>query len=162
MTIRKPHQYWCVHDKEGRHLPHAENNVTLKKFSASNFKKKHCASTLSWHCTEEEVPALSVHDATWPSQSGFSWDSRGCQTHMTASLTTSKRRLQPPFDLLKLHTNTKARLKRGTHCKKAQGVHATKIERKATNRPAESTKTCHASFSLFTLTTTLSSAHGDE
>ena len=73
----------------------------------------------------------------------------GCQTNSTAPLTTFKRELQPPCDLLKLHTNTEARSKQGIHSKEAQGVHATtKKERKDIHRPAQITKTCHTSFPL--------------
>ena len=51
-----------------------------------------------------------------------------------------------------------AHLKRDTHSKNAQGVHTTtKIERKDTYRPAQSSKTCALPFHLlFPLTTTLS------
>ena len=53
--------------------------------------------------------------------------------------------LQPPSDLLSL--------KRGMHSKEAPGVHATiKIERKDIYRPAQTTKTCHASFPLIVST----------
>ena len=54
----------------------------------------------------------------------------GCQTNLTAPLTPFKRRLKPPSDLLKLHTNTKARLKRATSsavrcCTRSRGTNVT-------------------------------------
>ena len=73
-------------------------------------------------------------------------------------LTPIRKAVQPPFDLLNYTQNTEARLERRNRLlqKKARGVHTTtQFEgKKDSHRPAQSTKTCHASSLLFLSLTT--------
>ena len=60
-----------------------------------------------------------------------------------------KRKHAPPCDLLKLFTNTKARLKRDTHSKKTQSAHtATKLKKRTPTGPLSPQRPATLPFSL--------------
>ena len=106
--------------------------------SASRPAAHQCARNHKGNLTSAGASLTTKRHSTTPS----SRMQRTTSTHSKISASNS-------FKKKKQHTNTKARLLRGTHSRKAQGVFATrKIEKKDTDRPAQTTQTCHASFPL--------------
>ena len=134
---------WEREEREGRRVRELDPTQTILHFTSAHLLHLRRAPYRMHH----SLPAAPTHP-----QFNDTFHSHAKNNINSMKIISSKflqKEARASTDLLKLFTNTKARLKRGTPSKEGtRCTHHDNVERKDTNRSAQPTKTCHAPFSL--------------